>query len=191
MEELLLEAERAEEKRRVELDRLRADQFLSAIASLEQRISEINELADSEIRLIEEYRNTELTKIQKKTSWFSWNLEQYIRSSGEKTINLPHGCIKLRLGRDKVNIVDLQQFLKDSTNQKFLKIVPESYQPDILAIQEYIKTTGHVPDGIELKTAESKFFYLTKRSNENGKEQREREDKVRAATESTDEGKTT
>ena len=80
MDELLAEVEEKEEKRKLELDRLRADQLLTAIGTLEQRADEINELADSEIKLVEEYRSVELAKVQKKISWLAWNLEQFIRS---------------------------------------------------------------------------------------------------------------
>ena len=186
MDELLAEVEEKEEKRKLELDRLRADQLLTAIGTLEQRADEINELADSEIKLIEEYRTVEFTKVQKKISWLAWNLEQFIRSSGEKTINLPHGNIKLRLGRDKVSVAELQRFLDVPSNQKYLKIIPESYEPDIQAIHDHIKATGHIPDGVDFKTAETKFSYKTKRSNGDGKEQRERTSEDRTTIESTD-----
>ena len=186
MDELLADVEEKEEKRKLELDRLRADQLLTAIGTLEQRADEINELADSEIKLIEEYRKREITKVQKKISWLSWNLEQFVRSSGEKTINLPHGSLKLRLGRDKVTVVELQRFLDVPSNQKYLKIIPESYEPDIQAIHDHIKATGHIPDGVDMKPAESKFSY-TIRSNKNGKEQRQRTSESGAAIESADE----
>jgi hypothetical protein len=186
MDELLAEVEEKEEKRKLELDRLRADQLLTAIGTLEQRADEINGLADSEIKLIEEYRSVELTKVQKKISWLAWNLEQYIRSSGEKTINLPHGTIKLRLGRDKITVVELHEFLDDTSNQKFLKVIPESYQPDISAIHEYIKSTGDIPSGVELKPAETKFSYTTIRSNGNGKDKQQPADEIGVGIESTD-----
>jgi hypothetical protein len=184
MDELLAEVEEKEEKRKLELDRLRADQLLTVIGTLEQRADEINELADSEIKLIEEYRSVELAKVQKKISWLAWNLEQFIRSSGEKTIIFPHGTIKLRIGRDKVSIVELQQFLDVPSNQKYLKIIPESYEADLQAIHEHIKATGHIPDGADFRPAENKFSYKTIRSV-NGKEQRTCE--TRVETKSADE----
>jgi hypothetical protein len=186
MDELLAEVEEKEEKRKLELDRLRADQLLTAIGTLEQRADDINDLADSEIKLIEEYRETEITKVQKKISWLSWNLEQFARTSGEKTINLPHGSLKLRLGRDKVTVVEIQKFLDVPSNQKYLKIIPESYEPDIQAIHDHIKATGHIPDGVDMKPATSKFSYTTKRSTSDGKEQRQRTSEDRTTIESTD-----
>jgi hypothetical protein len=186
MDELLAEVEDKEEKRKLELDRLRADQLLTAIGTLEIRAGEINELADNEVKLIEEYRETEITKVQKKISWLSWNLHQFINSSGEKTINLPHGVLKLRLGRDKVTITELQQFLDVPSNQKYLKIIPESYEPDIQAIHEHIKATGHIPDGADFRPAENKFSYKTIRSNDSGKYKQQSADEVGVGIESTD-----
>jgi hypothetical protein len=174
LDELLLEVEKNEEKRKVELNRLRADQLLTAISKLEDQANGINELADSEVNLIEGYRKTELSKLHKKISWLGWNLEQFIRSSKEKTINLPHGSLKLRLGRDKVSVHELKQFLDSTTNQKFLKVIPESYEPDIQAIHEYIKKTGHIPDGVDMKPAEAKFSFTIIRSNNNGKNEQQR-----------------
>lgn len=188
MDELLAEVEEKEEKRKLELDRLRADQLLTAIGTLEQRADDINELADSEIKLIEEYRSVELTKVQKKISWLSWNLHQFINSSGEKTIRLPHGVLKLRLGRDKVTITELQQFLDVPSNQIFLKIIPESFEPNIQAIHDHIKTTGHIPDAVEFRPAELKYSYKTIktiRSNGNGKDKQQSADEVRIGIEST------
>jgi hypothetical protein len=94
-----------------------------------------------------------------------------MRASGEKTVNLPHGSMKLRLGRDKVEITDLQQFLNNKSNQKFLKVIPESYQPDTQEIVKYVKRTGDLPDGVNLIPAETKFSYTTIRSNTNGKDE--------------------
>ena len=185
MDQLLADVQEKEEKIKLELDRLRADQLLTAIAKLEQRADEINELADNEVTLIEDYRSVEVSKVQKKISWLSWNLEQFVRSSGEKTINLPHGSLKLRLGRDKVTIVELQRFLDVPSNQKYLKIIPESYEPDIQAIHDHIKATGHIPDGADMIPAASKFSYTT-RSNKNGKDKQQSADEIGVGIESTD-----
>ena len=177
LDELLLEAETAEEKQRIELDRLRADQLLSAIAVLEAQINDANKLVDDEIKLVEEYRTMELARLNKKISWLAWNEEQFIRSTGEKTIRLPHGMIKLRMSRERVEISDLQRFLNVKSNQRFLKIIPESYQPELQAVHSHIKATGELPVGVNLIPGEVKFSYSTnKRSHDNGKDD-ERTDK--------------
>ena len=171
LDELLLEAETAEEKQRIEVDKLRADQLLSAIAVLEAQVDDANRLADDEIKLVEEYRTMELARLNKKISWLAWNAEQFIRSTGEKTIRLPHGIIKLRMSRERIEITDLQRFLNVKSNQRFLKIIPESYQPELQAVHSHIKATGELPVGVNLIPGEVKFSYSTnKRSNGNGKD---------------------
>ena len=123
IDELLAESE----QRELQMNKLRADQLLMAIAILEGKMDDVNKLADDEIQIIESYRESELTKLEKKRSWLAWNLEQFIRSTNDKTIKLPHGAIKLRLGRDKVEVTNLDAFMKQAPTLGFLKIVPESY----------------------------------------------------------------
>jgi hypothetical protein len=172
IDELLLESEKAEDQQRLEMDKLRADQLLMGIQVLEDKVEELDTMVDCEIKLIQQYHKTEHERLMKRVRWFAWNLEQFIRSTGEKTINLPHGSIKLRMGRDKIEIADLQEFLKARDNGKFLRTIPESYQPDMISLGQYIRKTGHLPEGVNLIPAETKFHYTTlKRSNNNGKDE--------------------
>ncbi|MGA2624237.1 MAG: host-nuclease inhibitor Gam family protein [Bacteroidota bacterium] len=170
IEELLLESEKAEEQQRLEMSRLRADQLLMAIQVLEGKIEDVDKMTTEEIQLIEHYRKNEEERLMKRVRWFAWNLEQFMRSTDEKTINLPHGTIKLRLGRDKVEIADLQKFLADKSNQQFLRVVPEAYEPDLQSLNQHIKRTGHLPEGVNLIPAEAKFHYTTIKRSENNEQ---------------------
>jgi hypothetical protein len=161
IEELLREAETAEAKQRLEVDRLRADQLLAAIAVLEKEMAEANELVDKEIRLLEEYRSNQLARIAKKLSWLVFNLEGFMRSTGEKTIRLPHGLLTIRKGRPRAAIVALEKFLEVGPRLGLVRTVPEQFTPDIQAILNYIKTSGEIPPGIEFLPADTKFSYAT------------------------------
>ena len=99
--ELLRESELADKESKIEMDRLRADQLLAAVAVLEEHMADVNDLVDKEIRLLEEYRSNELSRLDKQRSWLLHNLEAFARSSGEKTMRLPHGILKMRKGRDQ------------------------------------------------------------------------------------------
>lgn len=172
IDELIQESEKAEEQQRLELTKLKADQLLMAIEVLEGQVEDVDNLFKDEFKIIDEYRQVEQERLMKKVRWLVWNLEQYMRSTGEKTMNLPHGTLKLRLGRDKIEVADLQQFLNDPANQQFLKTIPESFQPDNQALHQYIKQTGHLPKGVNLIPADVKFHYSTiKRSNTNEPQQ--------------------
>jgi hypothetical protein len=169
--ELLRESDEADQKRRIEVDRLRADQLLSAIAILESQMNDVNELVDKEMRLLEEYRSSELARLDKKRSWLVFNLEAYARSTGEKTMRLPHGILKLRKGRDKVAVVAMEEFLTKAQSFGFLRAIPESYSPDTQAVLAHIKRTGEVPPGVEFIPAETRFSY-TIGDSKNGERER-------------------
>jgi len=161
IEELLLQAEQADQEKKIEMDRLRADQILAAISKLEEGMVDVNELCDKEIKLVEEYRANELARLDKKRSWLVFNLDGFMRSTGEKTLRLPHGSLKLRKGRDKVAVVALDEFLKIGPRLKLVRSVPEQVTPDIQAIINHIKTTGEIPAGVQFIPADTRFSYTT------------------------------
>ena len=176
--ELLAEAEVADAKRLIEVNKLRADQLLMAISVLEEKASDINTLVDAEVALFEEYRSAEIAKLDKKMSWLAWNLEQYMKSTGEKTLSLPHGELKMRKGRDKIEITDMEKFLPIAQKKGLLRAVPESFEPDMKALVEYAKYSGVTPPGCSLIPASTKFTYKTKgatngSSNEHQRQQAE------------------
>ncbi len=161
IEELLLQAEVADQEKKIEMDRVQSDRMLAAIAALEEDMAEVNELCDKELKLIEEYRANELARLDKKRSWLVFNLDGFMRSTGEKTLRLPHGSLKLRKGRDKVAVVALDEFLKIGSKLKLVRSVPEQITPDIQAIINHIKTTGEIPAGVQFIPADVRFSYTT------------------------------
>jgi len=171
IEELLQEAEIRDKEYKEEMDKLKADQMLAVIEKLDEQMKDVIGLAEEEIKLIEEYRKDELDKLEKKRSWLCRQLEQYIRSTGEKTITLPHGQIKLRQSRQKVQVIDMDLFLKVGGRLNLLRRIPESIEPDLQAIHQHIKQTGEIPNGVDVIPGETKFSYLLKRGgNNNGKQ---------------------
>lgn len=168
IDELLLESEQKEKEQKIVMNRLRADQLLMALSVLEARVADLNTLVDDEVKILEDYREIELHKLNKKMSWLEWNLEQFIRSTGEKTINLAHGNIKLRMGRDKVEIVDMEKFIPIATANGLLKKIPESTVPDLELVKLYIKNARRIPAGVTLQPAQTKFSYNTLKGKRNG-----------------------
>ncbi len=169
LDEIILEAERAENESRIELNRVRADLLLIALWKLDGQSEEVEKTAESEINLIEAWRDTELSRLEKQRSFLTWQLEQYIKSTDEKTIRLAHGQIRLRLGRDKIEIVDLDTFLKVGKKQGLIRTMPEYQEPDLRAVADYVKRTGEIPAGVELTPATTRFSYKLTGGN-NGKE---------------------
>jgi hypothetical protein len=162
IEELLRESELADKETKIEMDRLRADQLLAAVSVLEDQMANVNDLVDKEVRLLEEYRSNELSRLDKQRSWLLHNLEAFARSSGEKTMRLPHGTLKMRKGRDKVSVVQMEAFLKVAGKLGLVRSVPEDITPDNQAILNRIKATGDIPPGVEYFPAETRFSYTIK-----------------------------
>jgi|ERR1041385_977285 hypothetical protein len=166
LEELLIESEQKEKQQNLEMNRLRADQVLAALEILEQKAAEVNELADQEIKIVEDYRQAELERIEKKASWLAQNLEGFMRASNRddptcKSIALPHGSLKLRLGREKVEVIDLTKFIPVGQRKGLLRQVPEAFEPDLQKIAAYVKASGVLLPGVVVTPATTKFSYTT------------------------------
>jgi hypothetical protein len=159
LDEIILEAERADKVTRIELDRARADHILIALGRLDGHSEEVEKTAEAEINLIAAWKDTELSRIDKQRSFLTWQLEQYIKSTDEKTIRLAHGTLKLRLGRDKIEVVDIDAFMKVAKKEGLLRTMPEYQEPDLRLVTEYVKKTGEIPAGVELTPATTKFSY--------------------------------
>jgi phage host-nuclease inhibitor protein Gam len=159
MEELLAEVEGKEQERKLELDRVKADQILMALSKIDAQSEEIDRVASEETALIESWRKNELDRLDKKRSWLCWNLSQFLKSTQEKTIRLAHGTIKERMGRDKVDITNIDVFLKVGAKYGLLRTYPEHKEPDLNAVLTYIKRTGEIPPGVVLIPGTPKSGY--------------------------------
>lgn len=168
LQELLDTEEVNEEKQKLEMNKVLADRSLAAISILEDKINEVNEIAEQEINLIQNWNISELSKLQKKIDWLVWNLSNYITALGEKTVSLPHGQLKMRMGRDKVEVIDLQKFLPMGQKLGLVRTIAAKVEPDLNAIANYIKLNGNKPPvGVMLTPAQSKFSYKTTKGSNN------------------------
>jgi hypothetical protein len=136
LDTLLAEVEEKEMQKKLELDRVKADQLLMALQKIDAQSQEIDQVASAETALIESWRHDELERQDKKRSWLCWNLEQFLKGTGEKTIRLAHGTIKERMGRDKVDIADIDVFLKVGIKYGLLRTYPEHQEPDYVIMRE-------------------------------------------------------
>lgn len=183
----LLDAEEAKEKQQlIEMSKIKADQALAAIAVIEAKINEVNEIAEKEIDLIQKWNMSEVTKLQNKIDWLVFNLENYMKATGEKTITLPHGQIKYRMGRDKVEVIDLQKFLPLGQRLGLVRITPAKTEPDLVAIAAYCKLNNKPPTGVMLTPAQPKFSYKTKGVNDVTTERNNEQTEAGSDTRQTD-----
>jgi phage host-nuclease inhibitor protein Gam len=160
--ELLEQAERNEAKQRIEMSKIRADQALTVITSIEEKGSEIEQIAEEEIKLITNWKESELEKLRKKESWLSFQLEQFLNKTGESTLNLAHGVIKVRKSRDKVTVVDEEKFLPVGQKLGLVRRVDAKDEPDLNAIRAYLKLHGNrPPSGVIVTPGQPTFSYST------------------------------
>jgi phage host-nuclease inhibitor protein Gam len=186
LQELLDAEEKKEKDRFIEMSKMRADQALAAIAVLETQINEANSLAESEIALIQKWNLSEVEKIQKKIDWLAFNLENFMKGTGEKTISLPHGKIQFRMGRDRYEVVDLPRFLPIGQKLGLVRVTPAKTEPDLLAIASYTKVNGKPPVGVMLTPAQPKFLYKTKGSNDVNNERNDEQAEAGASARQAD-----
>jgi len=174
LQELLDDTEATDQKRLLEMNKLRADQALAAIVVIEDKIEEVEQIARQEIELIENWKETETAKLQNKINWLSFNLEKYIRSTGDSTINLAHGSIKVRKSRDRLEIIDLKKFIPIGQRLGLLRRIEEKFEPDLNAIRAYLKTNGNrPPNGVIFTPGQPIFSYITnKKGSANGESER-------------------
>ena len=167
LQELLDDTEASDkQKRLLEMNKVRADQALSAITTIEDKIGEIEQIAQQEIDLITNWKESESTKLQNKINWLTFNLEKFVRASGEKTIRLPHGRLSLRAGKAKVSIVDEVAFMLIAEKKGLVRTKPAEHLPDMLKIHEFIRVHGFPPAGVSYTPATINFSFKTKKEEQ-------------------------
>lgn len=152
IEELLLEAEEKEQR----LTLAHYDLIIIEITKLQNHIEAIFKEAESEIEIINQWALVKNVKTKEKIDFMTKKLEAYIRETGEKTIDLAHGTLKIRKKPDKVEITDLDSFLKIAT-QKMLTVVPETVKPNLSGIKSVIKLSGRTPQGVTVIEGKEEF----------------------------------
>ena len=121
-----------------------ADLLITEVAKLEAEIAKNFQTAEEEINIIKEWSLKKNSVIQERANLIKLKLENFIRESGKKTIDLANGTLKIRKSPDKVEITDMEVFLANA-NSQMINVVPESVKPDLSKIKAYMKMTGGKP----------------------------------------------
>jgi phage host-nuclease inhibitor protein Gam len=154
LDELLLEAEQKEIKQ----TQAYYDLILIQIGELQSEIESNFAEAEKEIEIIKEWTLNQNTKLQDKIEMLSRKLKAYIREENKKTIELPHGELRFHKKPDRIEISNLDEFLKSATAD-MIRIEPEQIKPDLNKIKSYIKEKGRVPKGVTLIEGNQEFSY--------------------------------
>lgn len=163
IDELIKEAEEKEELRTAAY----YDLLLLEISNLQDQIADNFSEVEKEIELINRFALSRNATIQNKIDWLSKKLESYIKEKGEKTIELPHGILKMHKKPDRVEIIDIDLFLKNA-NKDLLEIIPESYKASLSKIKQWIKSKP-VPKGVTIIEGNPEFSYTLTKETKDGR----------------------
>jgi len=166
IDELLLEVEAKEEK----LLLSHVDQVIKEIGEKQKEIERTLNQAEEEKQLIQDWALSKCDKIQNKIDWMTKKLESFMNEQGDaKTIDLPNGALKKRQTPDRIEVTDLEAFLKNKQLERLTTVQPEVIKPDLNKIKFFYKETTKLPKGTELIKGQVKFSVKIKTGeNKNG-----------------------
>jgi len=153
IDQLLKEAEEKEMK----LSREFADLMLMEISQLEKQIQSNFEQAAREREIIKNWALSRNSSRASRIEVLSKKLEVLIKETGEKTINLPNGILKMHKKPDRIEVDDLELFLKNARTE-WLTVIPEQVKPNLVSIKNHIRTRP-IPKGVKVIEGEVEFSY--------------------------------
>jgi hypothetical protein len=132
--------------------------FLYRIKYLEDELGQYKSTAEKLMQEIETWLQHKTTQKQSQIDFLSGRMEEYLRTREIKSMSLPAGLIGLRKQQDKIEIVSEVLFY-EKADASLIRKIPETQEPDLKKIKEQIKRTGETPDGVDVTSQESKFYY--------------------------------
>ena len=170
IEELLLEAEQNEKK----LQLAHADILVSEIKNIQSQIESNFKQADEEKKIIGDWVMSKNLKLQERIERITTQLELFMNDQDDKvkTIDLPNGKLLKRKQPDKIEIVDLENFLLNA-DRSMISLQPEIVKPDLNKIKAFYKRTLKLPEGTKLIEGKEKFSIklINNKEQENGKKE--------------------
>jgi hypothetical protein len=165
LEELLQEAESKE----VYQTEAYYDLILLNIKSLQEQIANNFAEAEKEINLINNWTLTRNSVLNERAQVLERKLELFIREKNVKTIELPNGTLKLHKKQSKVEIEDLELFLKYA-RLEVLTIIPEQVKPDLSKLKAFLKTRP-IPAGVKVIEGKEEFSYKLRKEIDDGRQE--------------------
>lgn len=164
LDELLKEAEEKEEEQTEAF----YDLLLMGIRKLQAQIEYNFYQAEKECQMINSFTLHKNVQLQERIRWSEMKLEAFIREKKEKTIALPNGILKVHKKPDRVEIEDMETFLKNA-RPEMLTVIPEQVKPDLNKIKAYIKAKP-IPLGVKLIEGKEEFSYKLNKEEDDARE---------------------
>jgi hypothetical protein len=132
--------------------------YLWVVKLKTKEIEKVKASADKLVLDIQGWQDRKTAQHQSQIDFLSARMESYLRHQRLKSLQLPPGTIGLRKQQPKIEIIDEVVFYENA-DPTILRRVPESFEPNLKAIKERLKTTGEIPLGTDLIEQDSKFYY--------------------------------
>ena len=161
LDDLLLDAEN---KEAAQTDAFN-DLILLEIKRINEKIESNFKTAEQEVALINQWAINKNTVLNERKLFLEKKLEFYIRERGEKSISLCNGTLKMHKKQDKVEITDMDLFLKHA-HKDLLDLVPETAKASLTKIKHWIKSKP-VPKGVAIVNGQPTFSYTINNGKEN------------------------
>jgi len=146
------------------------DLILLQIRNLQEQISNNFSEAEKEINIINNWTLSRNTVLNERAQALERKLEAFIRERQVKTLELPNGMLKMHKKPDKIEIENLELFLKHA-RPEVLTIIPEQVKPDLSKIKSFIKTRP-IPAGVRVIEGKEEFSYKLRMEVENEREEK-------------------
>ncbi len=141
-------------------DAIHAEEQLEKVGEIDAEIEKVAAHASAMIDKAETWKARETEKLERSRAFYAGSLQGYLYASGEKTLKLVNGTLKVRAGRQRVEILDEETFriTGKAYARGLLREVPAQFEPDKKAILDWIKANkGEIPDGANLVTGDDTF----------------------------------
>jgi hypothetical protein len=145
------------------------DLILMQIKNLQGQIANNFSEAEKEVQHINNWVLQRNLVLDERCKMLARKLEAFIRERQVKTIELPNGILKIRKRQDKIEIENLELFLKHA-RPEVLTIVPEQVKPDLTKLKAFIKTRP-VPAGVLIIEGKEEFSYKIRKEVEDGRQE--------------------
>lgn len=156
--------EMAEEKELMQTEAY-YDLLLLEIKKINDKIESNFKTAEQEAVLINQWAINKNTTLNERKLFVEKKLESYLRERGEKSISLCNGTLKMHKKQDKIEITDMDLFLKHA-HKELLDIVPETVKASVAKIKQWIKSKP-VPKGVTVVIGKPEFSYKLNDGKEN------------------------
>uniref|UniRef100_A0A6M3Y2R8 Putative host-nuclease inhibitor protein n=1 Tax=viral metagenome TaxID=1070528 RepID=A0A6M3Y2R8_9ZZZZ len=93
---------------------------------------------------------------QPRIAWHERGLKAYLWNVGKKSLKLIAGTIKRTKGRERIDVLDQDTFIKWAA-QNGAGLLRTKVEPDKKAIAGHIQETGEIPPGVDLVRGEDTF----------------------------------